>query len=101
MGLCKPNFDFCIINCANVHRIPLVIDAKIKNMKPSVLNCVDLYVNKQSPDDIRTTINISSQLCRENKAFHWKSIEFLFSASNKGEKKLPSSLNQIKWQRIK
>lgn len=42
IGLCKPSFDFCIINCANVHRIPLVIDAKIKNTNPSILNCVDL-----------------------------------------------------------
>lgn len=66
IGLCRPSFDFCIINCANVHRMPLVIDAKIKNANPSILNCVDLYVNIHRPAEINTTVNISSQLCKFN-----------------------------------
>lgn len=63
IGLCSPSFDFCIINWANVHRIPLVVLAIITNMKPNILNCVALYVNIHRPDDINTTINIKNQLC--------------------------------------
>lgn len=63
MGLCNPNFDFCIIYWANVHRIPLEMDAINKKQKPRALNCVDLYVNMHKPDDISTTIVISDQLC--------------------------------------
>lgn len=77
IGLCNPNFDFCIINCAHVHRIPLVIDANNKNTKPSILNCVDLYVNIQRPNAINTTINMRNQLYKMEK----RSIKFVLKWS--------------------
>lgn len=66
IGLCSPILAFCITSWAKLHRIPLVKEAKRRIKKPTVLNSVDLYVNKNNPLDIRTTIITRDQLFFSN-----------------------------------
>lgn len=63
-GLCSPSLDFCMINCAKDHLIPLTIDANSRKTKPSALNSDDLYVKRHRPPEIITTMPISDQLCK-------------------------------------